>query len=75
MASRYFTAPHVTPATLPRLHPLRLFGAIASLYRQRRALAELDDRLLDDIGVTKTQARREAERPVWDVPQHWLQHR
>ena len=30
--------------------------------RQRRALAELDDRLLRDIGLTCTQARREAAK-------------
>jgi uncharacterized protein YjiS (DUF1127 family) len=33
--------------------------------RQRRALAELDDRLLRDIGVTFEQARREAAKPLW----------
>ena len=33
--------------------------------RQRRALAELDDRLLDDIGVTRSEARREAAKPLW----------
>jgi uncharacterized protein YjiS (DUF1127 family) len=35
--------------------------------RQRRALAELDDRLLRDIGVTFEQARREAARPFWSA--------
>jgi uncharacterized protein YjiS (DUF1127 family) len=33
--------------------------------RQRRALAALDDRLLRDIGVTCTQARREAAKSFW----------
>ena len=33
--------------------------------RQRRALAELDDRMLRDIGVTHAQAQREAVRPFW----------
>jgi uncharacterized protein YjiS (DUF1127 family) len=33
--------------------------------RQRLALAELDDRLLADIGVSRTQARREASKPFW----------
>jgi len=32
---------------------------------QRRALAELDDRMLRDIGVTHSQARREAAKPFW----------
>ena len=33
--------------------------------RQRKALAELDDRLLRDIGITRTEARKEAARPFW----------
>ena len=33
--------------------------------RQRRALAELDDRLLRDIGLTPSQAEREAAKPFW----------
>jgi uncharacterized protein YjiS (DUF1127 family) len=35
--------------------------------RQRRALAELDERLLRDIGVTSAQARREAAKPFWSA--------
>jgi uncharacterized protein YjiS (DUF1127 family) len=33
--------------------------------RQRRALAELDDRLLDDIGLTRSKVQREAAKPFW----------
>jgi uncharacterized protein YjiS (DUF1127 family) len=33
--------------------------------RQRRTLAELDDRLLRDIGLTRDQARRECANPFW----------
>lgn len=33
--------------------------------RQRRELAHLDDRLLRDIGLTRTQARAEARKPFW----------
>nr|WP_209877680.1 DUF1127 domain-containing protein [Azospirillum soli] len=33
--------------------------------RQRRALANLDDHLLRDIGVTQDHARRESEKPFW----------
>ena len=35
--------------------------------RQRRALGELDDRLLCDIGVTRSQALREAAKPFWSA--------
>jgi uncharacterized protein YjiS (DUF1127 family) len=33
--------------------------------RQRRALGQLDDRLLRDIGATRTEAAREAAKPFW----------
>ena len=33
--------------------------------RQRRALTELDDRLLRDIGLTRDEARREGANPFW----------
>jgi len=39
--------------------------ACLSRSRQRRALAELDDRLLRDIGVTAYDATHEASKPFW----------
>jgi uncharacterized protein YjiS (DUF1127 family) len=33
--------------------------------RQRRALAELDERLLRDIGLTRDEAWRECANPFW----------
>jgi uncharacterized protein YjiS (DUF1127 family) len=33
--------------------------------RQRRALAALDSQLLNDIGVSKADAVREARKPFW----------
>ncbi|MDW4550299.1 DUF1127 domain-containing protein [Defluviimonas sp. D31] len=39
--------------------------------RQRQALADLNDYLLKDIGVSADEARREAGRPAWDVPNYW----
>ncbi len=38
--------------------------------RQRRHLAQLDARLLDDIGVSRIDARREVGRDFWDIPEH-----
>ncbi len=35
--------------------------------RQRRRLLELDDRLLRDIGVTRSDALREADKPFWEA--------
>jgi uncharacterized protein YjiS (DUF1127 family) len=34
--------------------------------RERRALLELDDRMLRDIGITRADAEQEAGRPFWD---------
>lgn len=34
-------------------------------YIQRLALAELDDRLLADIGISAEEARRECAQPFW----------
>ena len=45
--------------------------AALHLRRQRRALHEMDDRMLADMGLTRSQARAEASRPIWDVPQTW----
>jgi uncharacterized protein YjiS (DUF1127 family) len=36
------------------------------LARQRRALLRLSDGMLKDIGITRTEAEREASRPFWD---------
>ena len=36
------------------------------LARQRRALAALDDHMLKDIGLSRADARQEADRPFWD---------
>ncbi|MCO8145698.1 DUF1127 domain-containing protein [Rhodovulum tesquicola] len=51
---------------------LRRIGLGLGVARQRHRLAELDDTLLRDIGLTRDEALAEARRPVWDVPQTWL---
>jgi uncharacterized protein YjiS (DUF1127 family) len=33
--------------------------------RQRRALAALDDRLLGDVGISRSDAAQEAGKPFW----------
>ena len=43
-----------------------------ALRRQRAALRRLDDAALDDIGLSRTDALREAQRPVWDAPENWF---
>jgi len=67
------------PTTLPRLR-LQLLSLATfftgrfdrrGLRRTRRRLAELDDHLLRDIGVSRAEALTEANRKGWDAPDHW----
>ncbi|MFN0043925.1 MAG: DUF1127 domain-containing protein [Alphaproteobacteria bacterium] len=55
--------------SLARVAPLRAarraFWRCLERARHRRALGELDQRLLADIGVTELQARVECAKPVW----------
>ena len=44
---------------------LRVLGAWIERSRQRHALADLDDRLLDDIGITRFEAAWEIAKPFW----------
>ena len=48
-----------------------LFRVRAALIarRQRRSLLALDDRMLADIGISRSQAYGEATRPLFDLPQ------
>jgi uncharacterized protein YjiS (DUF1127 family) len=47
------------------LGALAWMGRVAS---QRRALRLLDDHQLKDLGLSRADALREANRPFWDVP-------
>jgi uncharacterized protein YjiS (DUF1127 family) len=44
---------------------LGAMGHAFALYMSRRDLAELDDRMLKDLGISRAQAQFEASRPVW----------
>lgn len=48
-----------------RLAPLKTFARWYDRYVQRRTLAELDARMLADIGVTPEKARQEIRKPFW----------
>jgi len=41
--------------------------AMLDVYRQRRALARLDDAALADIGLSRTEALAESRRALWDL--------
>ena len=52
-----------------------VFGWLLTLHAvwsERRALASMDQHRLDDLGLTRDEARREARRPTWDAPDRWL---
>lgn len=51
--------------------PALALSSMLGLYRQRRALARLDDARLADLGLTRAEAHAEATRPLWDVPPNW----
>jgi uncharacterized protein YjiS (DUF1127 family) len=55
------------PVTLRRLRSA-LWTAVVEWHRRaesRRALSELDDRMLRDIGVQREQMEREIRKPFW----------
>lgn len=56
-----------TYALRTALRPPRL-GEMLAVWAQRRALYRLDDAALEDIGLTREAALREASRPFWDLP-------
>lgn len=53
------------------LGPLRIIGTWIERSRQRRALADLDDRLLTDVGLTRADVVREVANPFW----RWIRGR
>lgn len=46
-----------------------LFLSALDVARQRRRLLALDERMLKDIGLSRSDAEREARRGFWDIPQ------
>lgn len=50
--------------------PRGLFGSLRRAFAvqaERRRLAEMDDRMLSDIGLSRVDAMAEARRPLWDT--------
>ncbi len=63
-----------TTAHRPMLRRKTGWAKIAGLFafwRSRSALADLDDALLKDIGLTHGDVREELRRSSWDVPTAW----
>ncbi len=49
-------------------HPFHWLTQAFATRHQRMRLDELDDHLLDDIGIDRRTAYWEAHRPFWDRP-------
>lgn len=47
------------------------FLQMLAVRKTRKQLAEVDDHILEDIGISRAAAEFEASRPLWDVPNHW----
>ncbi|MBR9763112.1 MAG: DUF1127 domain-containing protein [Rhodobacteraceae bacterium] len=68
MSTHSLTSPVAARSRAARAPFLSRLLTMLSVYRERRALTALDGTLLDDIGISRDQARREAARPIWDLP-------
>ena len=55
-------------APAPAGHPLHLLAHALDVWRERRALARLDDTALHDLGLTRADAVAESRRPLWSLP-------
>jgi uncharacterized protein YjiS (DUF1127 family) len=55
----------------PRRGLLARISNAMALHRSRARLASLDAHLLDDIGLDRSTADAEANRPLWDAPASW----
>jgi uncharacterized protein YjiS (DUF1127 family) len=64
--SRFSAPPPAAQAA--RIRPREWLFAIVAMHerwRQRQALMELDDRLLEDIGTTRAELMAEVTKPFW----------
>lgn len=67
MDTLVIAAPEPTHVAIGR-HIRRLQDLLTTCYQrahQRRQLAELDARQLDDIGISREQALQESAKPFW----------
>ena len=69
MATRSIPFVSASPRFSWRAMPRAIWAAAREASRvrtTRRMLAEMDGRMLADIGVSRSDAEREAARPFWD---------
>ncbi len=70
--TKFFSEQKVPASNLtstPLSHKVLQLAGLVSLWqsrvRQRKALAELDERLLRDVDITPTQVLEESNKPFW----------
>jgi len=51
---------------------IRMIEGMIAVKNQRARLKSMDWAQLDDLGLTAKQAMREANRPIWSAPAHWM---
>jgi len=54
-----------TPITKTKWRFYKKIKTWINRYRQRKALFKLDERMLDDIGYTYLQVKKESSKPFW----------
>ena len=54
-----------TPKKLTKWVLIKKISMWTNRYRQRKVLAKLDERMLNDIGYFYQQAKQESEKPFW----------
>lgn len=68
-----FSLHRAAGAPARRASVLSKLMAALDVWRSRQHLKGLDPSQLDDIGIAQIDAIKEANRPIWDVPAHWMQ--
>jgi uncharacterized protein YjiS (DUF1127 family) len=66
-SNEFFSSFAALPGVILRGFGMAVDGTLTALerYRQRQALHAMPDHLLKDIGLTRVDAEREAEKPLW----------
>jgi uncharacterized protein YjiS (DUF1127 family) len=67
MSAHVLSAPLARRRRRPAAGWLGWLAAMMQAIGTRRQLAEMDDRMLKDIGIGRAEARREADRAPWDI--------
>jgi uncharacterized protein YjiS (DUF1127 family) len=62
---RYLAGRHLPPLSVAALRMVVLIAKWEERHQTRKALNHLDAHLLDDVGLSRADVRRELNRQVW----------